>query len=131
MYEFDQVMFEKRHFNFWPETKFFEPAQLQLIVPTYFSDTTWIASDSTRAFLQKYACIANIQSISDEEIPDGCSIHRNVSNLQNVTIGFQLKTLFHRDVSLIPPSAFYFLGTLKREGSLWHPAAKPEHLKSQ
>lgn len=68
-----------------------------MIVPTYFSDTTWIASDSTRAFLQKYACIANIQSISDEEIPDGCSIHRNVSNLQNVTIGFQLKTLFHRD----------------------------------
>ena len=99
IYDFDEAMLKKRHFNEWPETKFFEPAQLQLIVPTYFSDTTWIASDSTRAFLQKYACIANIQSVSDEKVPEGCSIHKDVSNLQNVSIGFQLKTLFKRNVS--------------------------------
>lgn len=76
IYDFNEVMFKKRHFDEWPETKFFEPAQLQLIVPTYFSDSTWIASDSQRAFLQKYACIANLQSISDEEVPEGCNIHR-------------------------------------------------------
>lgn len=58
-----------------------------------------MASDSQRAFLQKYACIANLQSISDEEVPEGCEIHRQSQNLQNVTIGFQIRTQFKRNVS--------------------------------
>lgn len=81
-------MFKKRHFDSWPETKFFDPGQLQLIVPTYYSDTTWIASDSTRAFLQKYSCIANMKSIGDDAVPALCEVHKNVTNVQNVSIGF-------------------------------------------
>lgn len=81
IYDFDESMFTKRKFDEWPETKFFEPGQLQLIVPTYYSDTTWIASDSTRAFLQKYSCLANIRSISDEAVPQLCEIHKNVTNV--------------------------------------------------
>ena len=121
-------MFKKHHFDEWPETKFFEPAQLQLIVPTYFSDTTWIASDSTRAFLQKYACIANIQSISDEEVPEGCGIHKDVSNAQNVSIGFQLKTLFKRNVSFkLFICILALLGPLIGKRRIWTSTAQLEH----
>ena len=45
LYSFDDQMFENHGFLKWAETKFFNPVQLQMFVPTRFSDTTWIASD--------------------------------------------------------------------------------------
>jgi hypothetical protein len=59
-----------------------------------------MASDSTRAILRKFACIANLEQQQVGDLPTpGCEIYQNDTSIHNVTIGFQLKTLFRRDVS--------------------------------
>ena len=56
--------------------------------------------------MQKYACIASIHSISNEMIPKECDIHRDESHFLNVSIGFQMKSRFSRNVS--SNSSFFF-----------------------
>ena len=49
-------MFEERKFDEWPETKFFDPEQVQYIVASEFSERDWDASIALRNSFQKYAC---------------------------------------------------------------------------
>lgn len=67
IFEFSKELFEHRAFDQYPETKYFDPEQVQLLMPSIFSDTTWIASDEVRVNLQKHSCIAYIKAAYDED----------------------------------------------------------------
>ena len=60
MFTATQERFDELELDKTAETMFFDPQQIQYVVPSIFSDTNWIISDDMRLSLQKYACIASM-----------------------------------------------------------------------
>lgn len=48
MFNFDNEDFTAKSYRNYTETKFFAPAQIQLIEPSFYSDNEWIASREAR-----------------------------------------------------------------------------------
>jgi len=85
-------MFEMRRFDQIPESKFFEPGQLQDVVASRASDMNWQASDAARNDFLKYACSALPGKGSEIEV---CSSF-NTSSLGSASVGFVMKSTFVR-----------------------------------
>ena len=92
VYNYTQEMFEMRRFDQIPESKFFEPGQLQDVVASRASDMNWQASDAARRDFLKYACSALPGQGAGLEV---CSAF-NASALGSASVGFEMKTTFVR-----------------------------------
>lgn len=131
IYTFTEEQYMAHHYDKFPETTFFEPSQLQMIIPSYYSDSTWIASDSVRENIRKYACYAYNQN--DAQIDPAtvdfnttlCEMYKEFGDADfPIEIGFQFKEKFDRPVSL--SILTLILGSCGCSNCTWYTVAQLE-----
>ena len=108
LFAFDKDDLAAEGFDKWPETKFFDTQQVQLIQATRFSDQAWIASNEVRENLRKFGCFAYWKAVQlkpemlNEEQYKSCNRYEeDFAQIKEVSVGFELFYDFDREVSFL------------------------------